>query len=1076
MKTFFNGKKAVLVSTTLAISFLCAMQAVAQITVSANMTGETSTGWAPPDPNAAVGPNHIVVAVNNNIVIFNKSGTLISRQDLTSFFGTSTSGDPHVIYNEITGRFALEVIESLNGGGTGTAGFAVSDTSDPTGSWHKTAISVPGFWDGYGASGIGYNADAYVVHVNGFNNQFAVIAANNNVNLAYTLVTAPANMRIGRPVTMPGSTAGAPFYFVEGNGDGANGTGGSAGWLEIVKVANITSGSRTFTDYQVQINDVETSVIGTAWRNNQLAAIGTVGGASSVAWYLLNTSSNPALLQNGTIIAPDGGSVFDPTIAVAPNGDIGVNYVSVTGSAMTTYVSGRTAADSTGTMRASVQVVTGPKSDGRWGDYSSCVVDINSSGTPQNTFWACNEYMNTTGQFDWKTRLANFSVGTVLNLGFETPVISNYQYNPTGGSWTFSSGGSNYCGLVANGGGFNNPNAPEGVQAAFVQYYGTISQAIPGFTPGTTYKITFSAAQRPGGNQHGGQSWNVKMDSTVIGSYNPGPGATSYTDYSAIFTATASTHTLAFVGTDLVGGDNTVFIDNVRITVVSPPPANSSFENPSIGNGQYRYNPAGGSWTFGGSPGSGSGLVGNGSGFGNPNAPHGIQAAFVQATGSISQSIPGFTAGVTYSVTFSAAQRPGNAQSWNVKIDNNVIGSYNPGSGATSYTDYTATFTATAATHTLAFVGTDLAGGDNTIFIDNVRIAMVSPSAPNFGFETPSIGNYQYNPTGGSWTFSGSAGSGSGIIANGSGFSNPNAPQGVQAAFVQATGTISQAIGGFVPGRTYTVVFSAAQRSGVNQHGGESWNLNVDSTVIGSFNPGPGATSYADYSASFVASASTHTLAFVGTDLAGGDNTVFIDNVRIIGVALPLDEKAFLPSPWQTQDIGATGAVGDVDDQDGAFVVEGSGADIGGTADAFRFVYQLSSGDCTNTVRVASMDNTASNAKAGVMIRESLNANAKEVGVWVTPSNGIVFTARTSTGGSTTTATSPGKAAPYWVKIARTGNVFRGYYSANGTTWTQIGASTTNSMSTSAYIGMGVESGVSDELNAAIMDNVINIP
>jgi hypothetical protein len=128
------------------------------------------------------------------------------------------------------------------------------------------------------------------------------------------------------------------------------------------------------------------------------------------------------------------------------------------------------------------------------------------------------------------------------------------------------------------------------------------------------------------------------------------------------------------------------------------------------------------------------------------------------------------------------------------------------------------------------------------------------------------------------------------------------------------------------------------------------------------------------------------------------------------------------------------------------------------------------------TVRVVSMENTAANAKAGVMIRESLNANASEVGVWVTLGSGIVFTARTSMGGSTTTATSSGKAAPYWVRIARTGNSFRSYYSANGTTWMQIGSTTTDSMAASTYIDMGVESGISNVLNAANMDNVINIP
>src|ERR1035437_11112422 len=66
-------------------------------------------------------------------------------------------------------------------------------------------------------------------------------------------------------------------------------------------------------------------------------------------------------------------------------------------------------------------------------------------------------------------------------------------------------------------------------------------------------------------------------------------------------------------------------------------------------------------------------------------------------------------------------------------------------------------------------------------------------SVPTFGCETPVISGYRYNPSGGSWTFSGSTGNGSGLIGNGSAFLNPNAPQGVQAAFVQEHGTISQA-------------------------------------------------------------------------------------------------------------------------------------------------------------------------------------------------------------------------------------------------------------------------------------------
>lgn len=168
------------------------------------------------------------------------------------------------------------------------------------------------------------------------------------------------------------------------------------------------------------------------------------------------------------------------------------------------------------------------------------------------------------------------------------------------------------------------------------------------------------------------------------------PGAISYTDYTATFTATAPTQTLSFVGTNLSGGDNTVFIDNVQIVSsggASMALPNSGFETPALGEGNYQYNPSGGSWTFGGSPGDGSGIVANGSGFNNPNVPQGGQAAFVQGKGAISQAISGLTPGTTYAITFSAGQRPGNAQTWDVKLDNAVIQSYGPGPGITVVND-----------------------------------------------------------------------------------------------------------------------------------------------------------------------------------------------------------------------------------------------------------------------------------------------------------------------------------------------------------------------------------------------------
>src|SRR5262249_31865357 len=68
-----------------------------------------------------------------------------------------------------------------------------------------------------------------------------------------------------------------------------------------------------------------------------------------------------------------------------------------------------------------------------------------------------------------------------------------------------------------------------------------------------------------------------------------------------------------------------------------PPPVFSDpgFETPYVAAGSYAYDPTGSPWTFTGQ----AGLVSNSSAFGNPQAPEGLQAAFVQGTGSISPTV-----------------------------------------------------------------------------------------------------------------------------------------------------------------------------------------------------------------------------------------------------------------------------------------------------------------------------------------------------------------------------------------------------------------------------------------------------
>jgi fibronectin type 3 domain-containing protein len=177
-----------------------------------------------------------------------------------------------------------------------------------------------------------------------------------------------------------------------------------------------------------------------------------------------------------------------------------------------------------------------------------------------------------------------------------------------------------------------------------------------------------------------------------------------------------------------------------------------------------------------------------------------------------------------------------------------------------------------------------------------------------------------------------------------------------------------------------------------------------------------------------------------------------------------------VPLPWMTQDIGAAGLWGSAGVTNGVFTVAGSVDDIWNSADAFRFVYVTNSSDCTVIARVVSVQNSDGWSKAGVMIRDSLDAGAANAFIAVTPGNGVTFQYRSSDGGgcnNTTTSAS----APYWVKLVRSGTSFTGYCSANGTNWTQLGSTTLTNVAT-AYIGLAVTAHNNSLLCTAKFDNV----
>ncbi|MHC4744769.1 MAG: chitobiase/beta-hexosaminidase C-terminal domain-containing protein, partial [Planctomycetota bacterium] len=162
---------------------------------------------------------------------------------------------------------------------------------------------------------------------------------------------------------------------------------------------------------------------------------------------------------------------------------------------------------------------------------------------------------------------------------------------------------------------------------------------------------------------------------------------------------------------------------------------------------------------------------------------------------------------------------------------------------------------------------------------------------------------------------------------------------------------------------------------------------------------------------------------------------------------------------------------------DGVYTIQGNGNDIWGNSDNFYYVYAPLSGDGQLTARVTTIDHTHDWAKAGVMIRETLDGGSRHAMMIVTPVDLRSMQWRTVAGDASSHNSSGAGAIslPYWVKMERVGNTFTGSYApdAGGVpgAWT-VQASTSISMSADAYAGLCITSHVSGVLCTATLDNV----
>ncbi len=258
--------------------------------------------------------------------------------------------------------------------------------------------------------------------------------------------------------------------------------------------------------------------------------------------------------------------------------------------------------------------------------------------------------------------------------------------------------------------------------------------------------------------------------------------------------------------------------------------------------------------------------------------------------------------------------------------------------------------------------------------------------------------------------------------------------------------------------------------------GGSLFTAPASITLTASASDSDGTVSRVDFydGSTLIGSDATAPYSLDWTNVPAGSHSltaVAVDNqlISATSAAIPVTAQPF--SGWLHQDIGAVAAAGDASYSAGAFTVSASGADIEGTADEFHFVYVPVTGNATIVARVASLQNTNAWAKAGVMIRETLANNSRNAAMFVSRANGTRFQRRTGTGAVTASNAGPVAAAPYWVKLVRSGSTLTGFASADGAAWKYVGSATV-AFPSSVFVGLAVTSHSDGIVNTSALDSV----
>jgi len=423
---------------------------------------QNESGFLPPDPTGAVGPNHYVHSVNSLVKIFDKTGTLLlGPVSLSNFLGNgSNNGDPIVMYDQLADRW----IVSEFGNGNNELSIGVSETSDPTGAYNVWDYTFPGFPD-YPHYGIWHDGYYGTVNLNGQTTRGFVMERDEMLAggtspqiLIFTLpgvVVNPNQVKSPEPANLLGTTFDptSPGYITYLQDDAWGGV--SFDHLKVWEIDMdwVNTGNSTISAaLEIATDPFDAGELfgngngairqpGTSQRlaghggiisfaanyrpfgthNSWLITFNTFIDAQEtggIRWIeLRNDGVNPwEIYQEGTYSIADGHSRLMSSAAMDAAGNIAMGYTTAsTTLPVSLRYTGRFAGDPLGMMTvAETTIIDGPgvrTNTNRYGDYAHMTMD------PDNfTFWYTADYFSSNN--NWRTQVAAFS----LSGGFANDV------------------------------------------------------------------------------------------------------------------------------------------------------------------------------------------------------------------------------------------------------------------------------------------------------------------------------------------------------------------------------------------------------------------------------------------------------------------------------------------------------------------------------------------------------------------------------------------------------------------------------------------------------------------------------